>query len=131
MTDTVQPGPAGAHTQEGATRRDFLTIAAATIAGIGAACAVWPLIDSMEPSQDVLAAGAPIDVDVSPIQPGQQIIVLWRSRPIFIAHRTPEELKVLQQASDTSLLRDPDWRNYSSPTTRKTGTARSSRTISC
>ena len=108
MTDTVHPGPAGAHGHDGETRRDFLTLAASAVTAIGAACTIWPLVSSMNPSQDVLAAGAPIDVDVSPIQPGQQIIVLWRSRPVFIAHRTPDGLKSLQNPQDTGQLRDPD-----------------------
>jgi ubiquinol-cytochrome c reductase iron-sulfur subunit len=108
MTDTVEPGPAGAHGHDGETRRDFITLAASAVVGTGVVCALWPLVSSMEPSEDVLAAGAPIDVDISKIQPGQQIIVLWRSRPIFIARRTPDELKVLQEASENDQLRDPN-----------------------
>src|ERR1700685_2421208 len=92
------PYGAGAEaiTHAGATRRDFLTIAGSAIAGIGVASALWPLIDSMNPSADVLAAGAPIDIDISHLQPGQQIVLLWRSRPIFLVNRTPEALKTLQ-----------------------------------
>ena len=62
----------------------------------------------MNPAQDTLAAGAPIDVDISHIQPGQQIIVVWRGKPVFIMHRTEDELKKLQASDDTSQLRDPD-----------------------
>jgi ubiquinol-cytochrome c reductase iron-sulfur subunit len=108
MTDTVQPGPAGAHSHEEESRRDFLSLAATAIAGIGAACAAWPFIDSMEPAEDTLAAGAPIDVDISKVQPGQQIIVLWRSHPVFISHRTADELKALQDPKQVAQLRDPD-----------------------
>jgi ubiquinol-cytochrome c reductase iron-sulfur subunit len=107
MTDTVHP-PAGGHGHDEETRRDFLTLAATAVSVVGAACAVWPLISSMNPSEDVLAAGAPIDVDISALQPGQQMIVLWRSRPVFIAHRTPDELKTLQDPKETADLRDPD-----------------------
>ncbi len=108
MTDTVAPGPHGAHDDDGETRRDFFTLAATAVATVGAACAVWPLVSSMEPSEDVLAAGAPIDVDISKIEPGQQIVVLWRSHPVFIAHRTADELKVLQDPKENDQLRDPD-----------------------
>jgi ubiquinol-cytochrome c reductase iron-sulfur subunit len=108
MTDTVAPGPHGAHEQDGETRRDFFTLAATAVAAVGAACAAWPLVISMEPSEDVLAAGAPIDVDISKIEPGQQIVVLWRSHPVFIAHRTADELKTLQDPKETANLRDPD-----------------------
>ena len=88
------------------TRRDFLVLAASAVACVGAACAIWPLISSMNPSADVLAAGGPVDVDFSHLEPGQQILVTWRSRPIFILRRTPAELKLLEEAQDTSLLRD-------------------------
>jgi ubiquinol-cytochrome c reductase iron-sulfur subunit len=108
MAETAQPKPMDAHTRDSATRRDFLQIAAAALTGVGAAIAAWPLIDSMNAAKDTLAAGAPIDVDVSHLQPGQQIVVLWRSRPIFIVDRTPEELKALQESAVTSRLRDPD-----------------------
>jgi ubiquinol-cytochrome c reductase iron-sulfur subunit len=108
MTDTVQPPPAGAHGQDGESRRDFLTLAATAITGVGAACAVWPLIVSMNPSQDVLAAGAPVDIDIKALQPGQQMVVLWRSHPVFIAHRTADELKTLQDPKEIAQLRDPD-----------------------
>jgi ubiquinol-cytochrome c reductase iron-sulfur subunit len=108
MTDTVEPGPAGAHGHDEETRRDFITLAASAVVGVGAVCALWPLVNSMEPSEDVIAAGVPIDVDISKIGPGQQIIVLWRSRPIFVARRTADELKVLREASENSELRDPN-----------------------
>jgi ubiquinol-cytochrome c reductase iron-sulfur subunit len=108
MAETAQPGPMDAHSQDGTTRRDFLNIAATALAVVGAGVALWPFVSSMNPSADVLAAGAPIDVDISHIQPGQQIVVLWRGRPIFITNRTKDALAKLQQPADISLLRDPD-----------------------
>jgi ubiquinol-cytochrome c reductase iron-sulfur subunit len=108
MADTAQPGPMAAHDHDGGTRRDFLSIAATAVAGIGAACAAWPLISSMNPARDTLAAGAPVDVDISKIEPGQQIIVLWRSRPTFIVRRTPDQQNVVKTNADASALRDPD-----------------------
>ena len=108
MADTAQPGPMDAHSSDGTTRRDFLNIAATALAVVGAGIAVWPFVSSMNPSADVLAAGAPIDVDVSHIQPGQQIVVLWRGRPIFITNRTKDTLAKLEKPADVSQLRDPD-----------------------
>jgi len=108
MADTAQPGPMAAHGHEGGTRRDFLSIAATAVAGVGAACAVWPLISSMNPARDTLAAGAPIDVDISKIQPGQQIIVLWRSRPIYIVNRTKAMQDIIKADKDAGSLRDPN-----------------------
>ena len=108
MADAAQAKPGDAHTQELGTRRDFLQLAATALAGVGATVAVWPLIDSMNAAKDTLAAGAPLDVDLSHLQPGQQIVVLWRSRPIFIVNRTAPELKSLQEPQVLSLLRDPE-----------------------
>jgi ubiquinol-cytochrome c reductase iron-sulfur subunit len=76
-------------------------------AGIAVGAMAWPFIDSMEPAADTLAAGEPIDVDVSKVAPGQQIVVVWRGKPIFIVHRTPEALKILQQPQVLHLLSDP------------------------
>jgi len=97
-----------AEPQEGGTRRDFLILAASALGAVGAGALAVPFISSMEPARDTLAAGAPVDIDTSHIQPGQQIVVLWRSRPIFIMSRTPEELKKLQDPQEQSGLRDPN-----------------------
>lgn len=105
MTDDTAKADAG---PMGETRRDFLLTAAGAMTAVGAIATAWPFIDNLNPAADVIAAGAPVDIDVSKIQPGQQITVLWRSRPIFIAHRTPEALGMLQQARDIDLLADPD-----------------------
>lgn len=92
----------------GESRRDFLLTATGAMAAVGAIATVWPFIDNLNPAADTIAAGAPIDVDISSIEPGQQITMLWRSRPIFITRRTPEALSMLQQARDIDLLADPD-----------------------
>jgi ubiquinol-cytochrome c reductase iron-sulfur subunit len=97
------------------TRRDFLVLAGAAITGIGAACAIWPLLDSMNPSADVLAAGGPIDIDLSHLEPAQQIIASWRGRPIFIVRRTKEELQLLRERRDIAQLRDPDSTEFQQP----------------
>ena len=58
---------------DGVKRRDFLYLATATLGLAGAALATWPFIDSMNPAADTRAAGAPVDVDLSPLQPGQPL----------------------------------------------------------
>ncbi len=90
---------------ESTTRRDFLVLTAQAMAGIGAAACVWPLVASMNPSQDVLAL-ASIEVDLSPIQPGQEIKVKWRGKPVFIRHRTPENIEAAREVK-LDELRDP------------------------
>lgn len=87
------------------TRRDFLYLTAASFGVVGAGSVAWPFVQSMNPAADVLAL-ASTEVDIAPIQPGQAITVMWRGKPVFIRHRTPEEIKT---ASDVNVaeLRDP------------------------
>lgn len=72
-------------------KRDFIVLTASAVGAVGAASAVWPLIDSLNPSADVLAL-ASTEVDVSSIQQGQSITVMWRGTPVFIRHRTKDEI---------------------------------------
>jgi len=89
-------------------RRDFLYIATAAMAGVGSVLAAWPFINQMWPDSSALAANSPIVVDLSKIAPGQQVLVLWQSHPIFIVHRTPAALKELKNPALLRMLRDPD-----------------------
>ncbi len=90
------------------TRRDFIYLATTAFAAIGAAAALWPAIDQMNPDANALST-ATIEVDLLPIQAGQAVTLLWRGMPIFIRHRTPDEI---QKATATPLaeLKDPDAR---------------------
>ena len=67
-----------AHEPADPSRRDFIHIMAVAAAVGGVAAVAWPLVDQMNPSADVLAEGSPITVDLSKVEPGQQIVVLWR-----------------------------------------------------
>src|SRR6188768_4199533 len=88
------------------TRRDFLYIATASVGAVGAAAVLVPLISQMNPDASTIAAGAPIDVDLSPIAEGQIIKVFWRSKPIFIFRRTKKEIDEAR-AVPVSSLPDP------------------------
>jgi len=89
-------------------RRDFLGLVTGAFAAIGSAAFAWTLIDSMNPAADVIAAGAPMDIDISKIEPGQQIIVRWRGMPILFVNRTAAMIATLQNQADTARLADPD-----------------------
>ncbi|MFY9684985.1 MAG: ubiquinol-cytochrome c reductase iron-sulfur subunit, partial [Pseudolabrys sp.] len=89
------------------TRRDFLYIATGAVGAVGAAAVLVPLIAQMNPDASTIAAGAPIDVDLGPIADGQIIKVFWRSKPIFIFHRTKKEIEEAQKVSVASLP-DPE-----------------------
>jgi len=88
------------------TRRDFLFIATGAVGAIGTLATLVPLISQMNPDASTIAAGAPIDVDISPIAEGQVIKVFWRGKPIFISHRTKKEIEEARSV-DWHTLRDP------------------------
>jgi ubiquinol-cytochrome c reductase iron-sulfur subunit len=107
MSDVAHPmggGAAGGHGAD-ASRRDFLTLTAAALGGIGAAAALWPFIDSMNPAKDTLAQ-ATTEVDLAPVQVGQRLTVVWRGKPVFIDHRPQEEIDKAAKI-DLGELRDP------------------------
>lgn len=95
-------------TVEGAEprRRDFLNIAAVSFAGVGAAIVVWPLINQMAPSADVLAQST-TDIDLSAIEPGMGIITSFRKQPLFVRNLTPKEIAEAQNVK-LGELRDPE-----------------------
>ncbi len=82
----------------GATHRDFMVLTATAMGTVGAAAALWPFIDSMNPSADVLAM-ASTEVDLSAVAEGQEIKVMWRGKPVFIRHRTPKEIELAQSVA--------------------------------
>lgn len=73
-------------------RRDFLYYATAGTGAVAVGAAVWPLVNQMNPSADVLALSS-IRVDVSGLEPGSQMTVKWLGKPVFIRRRTPEEIE--------------------------------------
>jgi len=88
------------------TRREFLYVATGMAGAVGAGAAVWPLINQMNPSADVLAL-ASIEVDVSNVAVGTQLSVKWRGKPVFIRRRAPAEIEEaravpLDELKDTS-----------------------------
>jgi len=105
MATVHNPDTAGATTHEGVRRRDFINIAAVSFAGVGAVATVYPLVNQMNPSADVLAL-ASIEVDVAQIQPGQAVKTIWRKQPIFIRNLTPQEIQAANAVSIED-LRDP------------------------
>ncbi len=88
------------------TRRDFLYLATTVAVGVGAAATVWPLVGAMAPDADTVAAGAPVELDLTPIAEGQIVKVFWRGKLIFVRHRTEAEIKAAQDVN-LDALRDP------------------------
>lgn len=92
------------HEEDGVTRRDMLHVGAAGMTAVGAIGAVWPFIDQMNPAADTLAL-ASVEVDISQIDVGSAIVITWRSKPVFIRHRTEAEIAEAR-AVDVATLTD-------------------------
>lgn len=86
-------------------RRRFLTTTTAVVGGVGAAFVAVPFLKSWQPSARAQAAGAPVQVDIGKLEPGQLIIANWRGLPVWVFRRTPEMLQALPTLDDE--LRDP------------------------
>jgi ubiquinol-cytochrome c reductase iron-sulfur subunit len=101
-------------TEAQSTRRDVLRIATGAagavgvIGAVGTAAVMVPRLDQMAPDAVGLVKAEVVDVDLSPLQPGQQIMVFWRSWPVFVARRTPQALATLQDPALVGQLADPE-----------------------
>ena len=101
MAETV-----ATHSPDGdPSRRDFIHIAATAAAVGGVAAVAWPFIDQMNPAGDTLALSS-IEFDLSKVTEGQQVVVKWRGKPLFVRHRTAKEITEAVK-DDHADLRDP------------------------
>ncbi len=91
------------------SRRDFIYLAATGFAAVGGALVLWPMLDQMNPDASALSL-ASTEVDLAPIRPGQAITVMWRGKPVFVRHRTPEEIAKAKEVP-VDVLVDPLARN--------------------
>ena len=98
-------------------RRDFIFTATYAVGAVGVGATVWPLIDQMNPDASVKAL-ASTEVDVSSVEPGKTITVLWRGKPVFIKRRTQEEINEARAVKmedlpdpqkDEDRAKDPEW----------------------
>ena len=98
-------------------KRDFLFITTAGLAIAGGGAFAWSMIDTMNPSKDVLALST-TEVDLSPLEEGQSLTVMWRGKPIFIRHRSESEIssasnvsidQLPHKESDESRVKNPKW----------------------
>lgn len=87
-------------------RRQVLAGATGVVGAVGAAFVAVPFLGSWQPSEKAKAAGAPVDADISGLQPGQMMTLSWRGKPVWIVRRTPEMIERLATLDD--LLRDPN-----------------------
>lgn len=104
MATAIKPEP---------TRRDFLYIATGAVGAVGTAFTAWPFIDQMNPTSAVLAL-ASIEVDLSSVLAGQQVVFKWRGHPLFVRRRTPKEIAEARAVAVADLI-DPLARNANLP----------------
>ena len=98
-------------------RRDFIFTASYVLGAVGVGAAAWPLIDQMNPDASVKAL-ASTEVDISGVERGQSITVLWRGKPVFIRRRTEEEILKAKEVNledlkhpekDEDRAKNPEW----------------------
>ena len=98
-------------------RREFLFTASYAVGAVGVVAVTWPLIDQMNPDASVKAL-ASTEVDISSVEPGKSITVLWRGKPVFIKRRTKSEISEAQTVNlnelkdpqkDEDRVKNPEW----------------------
>ena len=93
--------------KEKTTRRDFIYTLPATLGAVGAGATIWPIVTQMNPDSSVKALSS-IEVDISKIEKGKEITVMWRGKPVFIKRRTPEEVKSAESINIKDLKHPED-----------------------
>ena len=89
-------------------KRRFLTKATGVVGAVGVGFVAWPFLSTWKPSAKTNAAGAPVDVDISKLESGQLVRVLWRKKPVLVFKRDESALDALNSEDLISKLADPD-----------------------
>ena len=110
---TVQNGVITSDDDVDSSRRKFLTTATAATGALGAAFVLVPFVASWKPSERARALGAPTELDLTKVEPGQMTIITWRKQQIYVVHRTPAMLQTL--ANHDGRLKDPDSKSSDQP----------------
>lgn len=105
------------HEDVNASKRQFLTTALSVVGAVGAGYLAVPFLSQMQPSAKAMAAGAPVEVDISKMEAGQLLRVAWRGKPVWILNRTPEALKTLAEVEGQ--LADPSSNDSIQPASSK------------
>ncbi len=89
------------------SRRRFLTAATSVVGGVGVAFAAYPFLATWMPSAKAQSAGAPVEAGIGKMEPGQQLVVKWRGKPVWIVRRDEQMLGSLKKTEELDVLRDP------------------------
>jgi ubiquinol-cytochrome c reductase iron-sulfur subunit len=101
-----------------ASKRTWL-IASSCAGAVGAGFVAVPFVSSFQPSERAKAAGAPVEVDISALQPGQKMTVEWRGKPVWILRRTPEQIAALKKTDNEVADPNSERKAYPIPTYAK------------
>ena len=101
------------------SKRRFLTAATTVVGAVGVGAVAVPFVSSWMPSARAQAAGAPVEADISKLQPGGRVVVEWRGKPVWIVRRTDQNLKDLDQLATSDILQDPKSESEQQPATSK------------
>ena len=99
---------------DGVTRRDFIHVASVSAAALGAVAVAWPFVHQMNPAADTLALST-TEFDISGVQEGMSVTIVWRGKPVFVRHRTKAEIR---EAAEVDLADLPDPQTDSDRTSR-------------
>ncbi len=113
MSGTTTDAVAGSANPVDKSKRTWIAIAGCAGAAGGVAVAV-PFVSTFAPSERARAAGAPVEVDISALQPGQMMRVEWRGKPVWVVRRTPEQLESLKKTE--TQVADPGSKRTQYPT---------------
>jgi len=101
------------------SKRRFLTAATTVVGAVGAGAVAVPFVSSWMPSARAQAAGAPVEADISKLQPGGRVVIEWRGKPVWIVQRTAENLADLEKLAADGTLRDPKSETEQQPETSR------------
>jgi ubiquinol-cytochrome c reductase iron-sulfur subunit len=111
MSQSSADSPVGSPVDS--SKRTWL-IATGCAGAVGGAAVAVPFVSTFSPSERALAAGAPVEADISALKPGEKMTVEWRGKPVWIVRRTPEQLKALE--ATTPQVADPESKRTAYPT---------------
>lgn len=112
MVDTVSDDAKGDASVD-PQRRRLITAATSAVGGVGVAALAWPFLSSMSPSERAQAAGAPVELNIADLEPGQMATVEWRGKPVWIVRRSESEIERLRELEGR--LADPESQRSDQP----------------
>ena len=97
------------------SRRKFLTVASVAAGGVGIGAVAWPFLSAWSPNARARAVGGPVTLELSELEEGGLVSIIWRGRPILVLRHSEHSLTSLQHLADSGILADPQSQNADQP----------------